>query len=98
MAKAEVIHNLAARRFQVEADGHRAVSEYISLPDRIIFTHTEVPRALEGKGMASALILAGLEHARAEGLQVVPLCPVVAGYMARHPEWKELLAPGYKVG
>lgn len=98
MTPVEVVHNLAARRFQVEADGHRAVSEYISLPDRIIFTHTEVPRALEGKGIASALARAGLEYAKEQALQVVPLCPYVAGYIARHPEWKEFLAPGYQVG
>jgi hypothetical protein len=94
----DVVHNMAARRFQAEVAGHRAVSEYISLPDRIIFTHTGVPRALEGKGVGTALVKAGLEYAQAQGLQVVPLCPYVAGYMTRHPEWQELLAPGYKVG
>lgn len=94
----EVVHNMAARRFQAEVAGHRAVSEYIALPDRIIFTHTEVPRALEGKGVGSALVRAGLAYAQAQEMQVVPLCPYVAGFMARHPAWQDLLAPGYQVG
>lgn len=94
----EVQNQTERKRLVVAQDGHEAYSEYIPLSDRIIFTHTEVPKALEGRGIASKLALAGLEWTKAEGKKVVPLCPFVAAYMARHPEWKEILMEGYSVG
>ncbi len=93
-----VKHDPERKRFVVRMEDHEAFSEYIPLPDRIIFTHTEVPSPLEGKGIASLLAKAGLEWVKSEGKQIVPLCPFIAGYMARHPEWKTILAPGYNVG
>ena len=54
--------------------------------------HTEVPPALEGRGIAAALVRAALEHATAEGLRVRPRCSYVNAYLARHPEFRPLLA------
>ena len=93
-----VIHNREKHRFEVVLEGQTAVSEYISLPDRIIFTHTEVPKGLEGRGIGNALAHTGLQYAKDSQIHVVPLCPYVAGYIARHPEWKEIVAPGFNVG
>ncbi len=57
----------------------------------MIFTHTEVPAAVEGQGIGSRLIRGALEAARAQGLQVVPRCSFVSAYLARHPEFNELV-------
>jgi predicted GNAT family acetyltransferase len=54
--------------------------------------HTEVPRALEGRGYASALATAALEHARHEGVKVIPSCPYVKAFLQRHPEYADLVA------
>ncbi|WP_235183269.1 GNAT family N-acetyltransferase [Deinococcus phoenicis] len=40
----------------------------------LIFTHTEVPKALEGQGVGSHLVHDALEEVRARGLQIIPMC------------------------
>ena len=54
--------------------------------------HTEVPPALEGRGIGSALVRGMLEAIRARGLKVVVKCPFVATYMGKHPEFNDLIA------
>lgn len=78
-------------------DTKTAVAEYIEVTQKLILTHTEVPRGLEGNGIASHLAVGALTYAKENGLVVMPLCPYMAGYIARHPEWKSILAPGIKV-
>ena len=88
----EVEHNEAARRFEAQIEGVCAVLEYEPAGERIIFTHTRVPDALEGRGIASALARAALEDARTRKLAVVPRCEFVRGYIRRHPEYLPLVA------
>lgn len=88
----EVRDNAAAGRFEAHVDGAVAFADYSQEGDRILFTHTEVPEALEGQGIGSALIRAALETVRERGLKVVPLCSFVAAYMQRHPETRDLRA------
>jgi uncharacterized protein len=52
---------------------------------------SEVPPALGGRGVGSALVRGVLEAARARGLKVVPKCPFVSAFMGRHPEFNDLL-------
>jgi uncharacterized protein len=59
---------------------------------QIAFTHTEVDPSCEGRGFGSRLAAAGLDDARREGLEVVPLCPFIAHYVEKHPEYRELVA------
>lgn len=87
----EVVHKPDARRFEVQHGHATAVLEYQVVPDRIVFTHTHVPRGMEGLGVGGALARAGLEYARREGLAVRPVCPFVAAYIARHPEYADLV-------
>jgi len=58
----------------------------------VVFHHTGVPRALEGRGLAAQLVAHGLAWARAQGLKVVPSCSYVDAFMRRHPEWQDLRA------
>ncbi len=87
----EVKHNSTESRFQVEVESHLAVLEYKLDGSTIIFTHTGVPSALEGRGLGSQLVRAGLDHARAQGLSVVPRCSFVASYIQKKPEYQDLL-------
>jgi predicted GNAT family acetyltransferase len=57
----------------------------------VVFTHTEVDDAFEGRGVGSVLVHEALEAVRAEGGHVVALCPFVREYVERHPEYAELL-------
>jgi predicted GNAT family acetyltransferase len=83
-----VEHRPQAHRFELEKDGHLAVLEYQLAGRKIIFTHAGVPKSIEGQGIGSRLARAGLEYARSQTLTVVPLCPFVAAYIRRHPEYK----------
>ena len=58
--------------------------------------HTEVDEALEGRGLGSRLVATALEDARREGLEVVPLCPFVAAFIDRHPEYQDVVAADYR--
>lgn len=89
--------NVEKHRFEVDlGDGSLGVAEY-NLPEgKIVFTHTEVPKKHEGKGIGSALIRFALRSARERGLQVIPICPFVAAYIRKHAEEQDLLDPGYR--
>jgi predicted GNAT family acetyltransferase len=79
-------------RFELEQDGETAFAAYLIDGDTITFTHTIVPPALEGHGVASRLIGHALGEARTRGLKVVPQCSFVAAYIQRHPDTQDLLA------
>jgi predicted GNAT family acetyltransferase len=86
-----VVNNEAAEQFEMHVDGLLSLLAYKRSGDCIIFTHTEVPAALEGRGIASVLARTALDDARARQLLVVPLCPFVRAYIERHPEYRALV-------
>jgi predicted GNAT family acetyltransferase len=88
----EVRHNTGARRYEATLDGHLSVCAYEDAPGRRVFTHTEVPPELRGRGIAEQLVRAALADARAAGLKVVPACSYVARFIERHREYQSLLA------
>lgn len=89
----DVKNNAARKRFEIEADGQTAFLEYAQRPGDIELIHTEVPPALEGRGIGSALAQAGLNYAREHALKVTPQCTFVQGYLKRHPEYNDLISP-----
>jgi predicted GNAT family acetyltransferase len=89
----KVHHDREAGRFEVDLGVSTAIAAYTLLDGAIVFTHTEVPEQHEGQGIGKMLIKAGLDHARSEGLQVIPSCPFFAAYMKKHKEVQDLLAP-----
>ena len=93
----QVVQNPDKNRFEVKIESYLALCEYILGKTRIIFTHTEVPKALAGNSIGAKMAKAGLDYAREHNLQIMPLCPFVAAYMERHPEYYDLLMPGLKL-
>lgn len=88
----EVRHNAAAHRYEVEADGNLAVADYEMQDGKQVFTHTLVPEALRGRGLAEALVRRALHDAQAAGRKVVPACSYVAKFIERNQEFSTLLA------
>lgn len=82
-----------AHRYEIVEDGAVAgFAEYMEVRgDRIVFTHTEIDPAFEGRGLGSTLIAFALEDARDRRQQIVPICPFVAKYVHRHPEFVPFL-------
>jgi predicted GNAT family acetyltransferase len=84
-----VDHDTEAQRFSTVVDGQQAVLDY-RVSNRIMtITHTGVPPAIAGRGIAAELMHAAVEAARAAGWTVNPVCSYAAAYMRRHPEGSE---------
>lgn len=89
--------NPERHRFEIDlGDGTFAIAEYTLRPGKIMFTHTEVPEAHEGKGIGTTLIRFALDAARERGLKVIPICPFFAAYMQKHGEVQDLLDPAWR--
>lgn len=94
----EVRNNAERKRFEIEVEGRLARAEYMIVnEERIVFTHTEVHPDLEGNGLASVLAKYAFNFAREKAYKIMPLCPYMAGYMKRHPEYHHLLQPGFNI-
>lgn len=88
----EVRENPERERFEVFEDGELAgFAQYIRRAGRLIFVHTEVDEAFEGRGIGSKLAAGALDAARANGDHVLPLCPFISSYIDRHPQYADLV-------
>jgi uncharacterized protein len=87
----DIVHDPAAARFEAVVDGQRCSCHYRLYGKLMMLTHTGVPQALRGRGIAGALVQAALDHARERGLKVRPDCSYAEAYMQRHPATLELL-------
>lgn len=87
-----VRNNPERHRYEIVVDD--AVAGFVgyrSKPGLLIFTHTQIESAYEGQGLGSRLARAALDDVRAQGLRLVPVCPFIAGYLERHPEYADLV-------
>jgi predicted GNAT family acetyltransferase len=87
-----VTHDAFRQRFEATVDGQLCVCDYQLRGDVMWMTHTGVPTAVGGRGIAAELVRVALEWADAKGLRVVPSCSYVDAYMRRHPETQRLRA------
>jgi predicted GNAT family acetyltransferase len=93
----EVTDNEAQSRYEARVDGERAgMLTYRRRPGRISLIHTEVDDRFGARGIGTRLVVTALDAARAAGLTIVPICPLVADYIGHHPEYQELVAKGYR--
>jgi uncharacterized protein len=83
--------NSAAQRYEMDVAGERAFITYRRSGDVVTLLHAEVPHALSGRGVGSALVQGTLELVRSRGQQVVPRCPFVANYIKKHAQFQDLL-------
>ena len=80
-------------RFEIHVDGGLAGFAQYRMKaganeggELMVFTHTQIDDAFEGRGLGSTLVRAALDAARRRGLAVRPDCPFVRAYVARHPD------------
>lgn len=86
-----VVNNEQESRFEIRTEDGIAILLYRLLPGAVNLIHTEVPEALAGRRVGSTLARAALDWARERNLRVIPTCPFVRAYIARHPEYASLV-------
>lgn len=84
--------NKDSSRFELDLGSDIAFANYRLTPSAVIITHTETPRALRGRGIASELVKGALELIRRDGRKVIAGCSYVADYLDKHPEDADLVA------
>jgi predicted GNAT family acetyltransferase len=85
-------HDTSKQCFFLFVDGQRCVLDYTLQDHFMTITHTGVPDALGGRGLAAQLTKFALEHARAQHWKVIPRCSYAAVYIQRHAEYATLVA------
>jgi predicted GNAT family acetyltransferase len=91
-----IINNEATQQFQIEMDGTKALLQYRFYKNDIALMHTEVPKNLEGKGIATALAHYALEWAKENNKKVMVYCPFVGAYVKKHPEYNSIIDRQYQ--
>ena len=83
--------NVISGRVEIERNGKTAYLEYTLAGNILGLIHTEVPSELRHLGLAAALAERALNWAREEGYKVDIVCPLVLDYIAKHPEYADLV-------
>ena len=79
-------------RYTIAVEGNEVgKAEFLDRGDQRVFTHTEVDKNYEGRGLATILIAQALQETRDAGLRIVPRCPMVAAYVAKHDEYQDIV-------
>ena len=91
-----IVNNKDQTRFELERDGHTAQLVYRMNGNTMYIVHSEVPKELSGQGIASKLAVTALEYAKDNEHLVGVICPFVATYVKRHPEWYDIYDPKFK--
>ncbi|QDP26382.1 MULTISPECIES: GNAT family N-acetyltransferase [Bradyrhizobium] len=89
---ASVRDNKDRSRFELDVGSEIAFANYRLTPSAVIITHTETPRALRGRGIASELVKGALDLIRRDGNKVIAGCGFVVDYIEKHPEDADLVA------
>lgn len=87
----ELKNNKEAKQYEMWIEGHLAKVEYILSNGRIFLTHTEVPKSLGGRGVGTSVVKLIMEDIEKQNLVLVPLCPFVALFLKKNPEWMKLV-------
>ena len=99
MLDTKMVNNTRAKCYEYYFVGELAAFVDYKLHDRVLsLIHTEVIPQFEGKGMAATLVRGILDEATAEGLQVLPYCTYVSGFISKHrDEYLELVPAGRRI-
>lgn len=88
----DISHHPIPGRFAVEVDGEMAYLDYEMADGVMHITHTVVPEAIGGRGIAGQLVRTAFDHARSEGWKVRPVCSYAEAWAGKHPDYADLLA------
>ncbi|WP_331770812.1 N-acetyltransferase (plasmid) [Embleya sp. NBC_00888] len=66
-------------------------ADYFVSGDEVAFTHTEIDPRFGGRGLGGRLTHAALDAVRERGLAVLPYCSFIRDWIAKHPEYVDLV-------
>ncbi len=90
----ELVKNTEAHQYEIHLAGQRVgLASYHERGEVVVLPHTETSPAFGGRGLAGQLIRFSLDDIRAQGRKVDPACPFVRSFIAKHPEYQDLVAP-----
>ncbi len=103
-AQTSVRDNGSAQRYEITVDSTAdgVVAGFAEYRDRVddsgagterVFFHTEVAEEFGGRGLATILVREALDDARSRGLIIVGVCPLVAAFLEKHPEYADATRP-----
>jgi predicted GNAT family acetyltransferase len=81
-----ISHDQKANQFATEVDGHRAELDYTVADGVMTITHTRVPQAIGGRGIAAELMREAVKVAGERGWSINPACSYAAAYMRKHAQ------------
>ncbi len=81
----EITHQPEQSLFQTQVEGRTAFVQYRLIDGSLDIIHTIVPRPLEGKGIAAALVKAAYDYALTQGLTPSATCSYAVKWLERHP-------------
>ncbi|MBV9918503.1 MAG: N-acetyltransferase [Solirubrobacterales bacterium] len=88
----EVVNHREAERYEIRYDSEEAgFAVYRLRLGLIAFIHTEIEPRFEGRGLGGTLARHALDDARAQGLEVLPFCPFINGFIHEHREYVDLV-------
>ena len=91
MAEHTLIHNEAENKYEFHIDGNIAYITYDNKEGVLHLTHTIVPDALAGKGLAKRLTIAVMDEVEAQGLKMQPQCSYIVAFIEKNPDYGRLL-------
>jgi hypothetical protein len=92
MAGIEVRRNEESARYEAFVDGALAgFAQFRPAGDVVVLPHTVVDDAFEGQGVGSALARGALDDLRARGVRVHATCPFISAWVAKHPDYQDLV-------
>jgi len=98
MTDYKLIDNVDSSQYEFHVGEYIPKIEYIKTNNgEIYLTHTEVPVALEGQGVGTGLVEKVLADIDNKGLRLIPLCPFVAGYIKKNPDWRRIVMKGINI-
>lgn len=87
-----LIHNANECKYEYHIDGHTAYITYDDQNGEMHLTHTIVPDALAGKGLAKKLLEDVLQEIKKADKKAVAKCSYIVKYQEKNPEANDLFA------
>ncbi len=89
----EVTKNDQRSRYEISVDGDESgFADYQERGSQVVLPHTVIDPAARGQGLAALLVRFALDDIRSRGRSVVPACSYVSGFIAKSPEYADLVA------